>query len=244
MHENHRDRLRARFLSEGLDSFEPHEALELLLYYAIPRRDTNELAHMLIDHFGSIAGVFDAHVTELADIDGMGRNSAVLLCMLKPLWRLYRQNNSKHGSALDSSRAACEFAADLFAGRNNEAFYILCLDPGCRLIRPMLLQEGTVDEVSVHPRTVVEAAIRSNASLIIFVHNHPRGQSTPSAGDIAYTRRLSIALSSIGIGLLDHIIVSEEDAYSFAHEGRMPGLPGESDFQTFSFSSGASAYSI
>lgn len=221
LHENHRDRLRERFLSEGLDSFEPHQALELLLFFAIPRRDTNELAHRLIGHFGSLSQVLDAHPDELASVEGMGRNSAVLLAMMKPLWRMYRQDSSRHGLSMDSYRTACNYAVDLFAGRTNEAFYILCLDPNCRLIREVMLHEGTVNEVSVHPRTVVETAIRNNASQVIFAHNHPKGMLEPSANDVAYTRRLTVALSTIGISIIDHIIVSGEDTYSFAREGRM-----------------------
>jgi DNA repair protein RadC len=221
MHENHRDRLRERFLSEGLDSFEPHQALEMLLFYCVPRRDTNELAHRLISHFGSLAGVLDAHASELEEVEGMGRNSAVLLTMMKPLWRLYRQESSGHGRLMDSCSAACSYAVDLFSGRVNEAFYILCLDPGCRLIREVLLHEGTVSEVSVHPRTVVETAIRNNASQVIFLHNHPKGLLEPSSNDIAYTRRLTVALSAISIGIVDHIIVCGEDTYSFPREGRM-----------------------
>jgi DNA repair protein RadC len=221
MHENHRDRLRDRFLAEGLESFEPHQALELLLFYCIPRRDTNELAHRLIEHFGSIAGVFDAHSAELESIEGIGKNASVLLSLMKPLWRLYRQESSRNGLSMDNFRTASSYAVDLFAGRTNEAFYVLCLDPSCRLIRQVLLHEGTVNEVSVHPRTVVETVIRNNASQVILVHNHPKGLLEPSANDIAYTRRLTIALSTIGISIIDHIIVSGEETYSFAREGRM-----------------------
>lgn len=227
MHENHRERLRDRFIAEGLDSFEPHQALELLLFYAIPRRDTNELAHRLIAHFGSIAGVLDAHLAELEAVDGVGRNSAVLISMMKPLWRLYRQESACSGQNLDNYRTVCSYVVNLFVGRTNEAFYILCLDPGCRLIREVLLQEGTVNEVSVHPRTVVEMALRNNASQIILAHNHPKGLLEPSANDIAYTRRLTMALSAIGINVIDHIIVSGEDTLSFAHEGRMEKIFNE-----------------
>lgn len=221
MHENHRDRLRQRFLDEGLESFEPHQALELLLFYAIPRRDTNELSHRLIGHFGSFSQVLDAHPDDLSAFEGMGKNSAVLLSMMKPLWRMYRQDSSHHGLFIDNYRAASSYAVDLFAGRTNEAFYLLCLDPNCRLIREVMLHEGTVNEVSVHPRTVVETAIRNNASQVIFAHNHPKGMLEPSANDIAYTRRLTVALSTIGIHIIDHIIVSGEETYSFAREGRM-----------------------
>ncbi len=221
MHENHRGRLRERFLEEGLDSFEPHQALELLLFYAIPRRDTNGLAHRLMAHFGSLSQVLDAHPDDLAAFEGMGKSSAVLLAMMKPLWRMYRQDSSRHGLSMDNYCTASSYAVDLFAGRTNEAFYILCLDPNCRLIREVMLHEGTVNEVSVHPRTVVETALRSNASQVILAHNHPNGMLEPSANDIAYTRRLTVALSAIGIQIIDHIIVSGEETYSFAREGRM-----------------------
>jgi DNA repair protein RadC len=221
MHENHRERLRDRFLSEGLDGFEPHQALELLLFYALPRRDTNELAHSLIERFGSLSGVLDAHPAELEAVEGMGRASAVLLAMMKPLWRLYRQESARRGLLLDNHQSACAYAADLFAGRTNEAFYLLCLDPSSRLIHEALLQEGTVDEVSVHPREAVAAALRHNASQVILVHNHPKGALDPSAGDIAFTRSLAQAFSSIGIAVADHIVVAGEETYSFVCDGRM-----------------------
>lgn len=221
MHESHRDRLRERFLSEGLEAFDPHQALELLLFYAIPRHDTNELAHRLISRFGSVAGVLDADPAEIEQFEGLGRRSSILLAMMKPMWRLYRRESARIGPAMDNFKAACDFAADLFAGRTNEAFYVLCLDPGCRLIRAQLLCEGTVNEVSVHPRTVVETVLRSNASQIILMHNHPKGMLDPSPDDVAYTRRLTVACLSIGIDIVDHIIVSGEETYSFAREGRM-----------------------
>ena len=224
MHENHRDRLRERFLSEGLDSFQPHEALELLLFYAIPRRDTNELAHRLLQHFGSLDAVFDAHPQELEQVSGMGRNSAVMLAMMAPLWRMYRREGSRSGKPLDNHRAASDYLKDLFAGRTNEALYLLCLDPHCRLIKDVLLLEGTINEVAVHPRTVVEAALRCKATQVIVAHNHPKGKPEPSVHDIDFTRGIALALSTIGIPLIDHIIVSFDEIYSFAHAGRMAHL--------------------
>lgn len=227
MHENHRDRLRERFLSEGLDSFDSHQALELLLFYAVPRHDTNELAHRLIQQFGSVSSVLDADPAELEQFEGLGRRSAVLLAMMKPLWRLYRRESARIGPAMDNFKAASDFAADLFTGRTNEAFYVLCLDPGCKLIRAALLCEGTVNEVSVHPRTVMETVLRNNASQIILMHNHPNGMLDPSSDDVAYTRRLAVACLSIGIDIVDHIIVSGDETYSFAREGRMETIMRE-----------------
>lgn len=229
MHEQHRERLKTRFLSEGLEGFDPHQALELLLFYALPRHDTNPIAHRLIEHFGSFSAVLDADPAELQRMEGLGMSSAVLLAMMKPLWRLYRRDSSQHRVPLDNYRAAGAFCVDLFAGRTKEALYLLCLDPACRLIRDVLLHEGTVNEVAVHPRTVVETALRNNASQVILVHNHPLGQLEPSQNDLVFTRKISMALSVIGIRVADHIIVSGEEAYSFAHEGRMERINREVD---------------
>ena len=219
MHENHRHRLRERFLAEGLEGFEPHQALELLLYYAIPRQDTNALAHLLIERFGSLSAVLDAHPDDLMAVCGVGENAAVLLALMNPLWRLYRQESLAETEMLDNYQDACAYAVSLNAGRVNEAFYLLCLDPNCRLLRHQLIQEGTVDEVMVHPRTIVEAAIRSNASQVILVHNHPKGGLEPSLSDLNYTRRLAFSLQSIGVDVIDHIIVGSEQALSMANEG-------------------------
>lgn len=232
MHEQHRERLKARFLNEGLDAFDAHQALELLLFYAIPRRDTNPIAHRLIEHYGSLSAVLDADPSELQRIEGMGISSSVLLSMLKPLWRLYRQDSSRHRIPLDTYQTACSFCVDLFAGRIKEALYLLCLDPSCRLIRNILLHEGTISEVAVHPRTVVETALRNQASQVMLVHNHPLGQLEPSQSDILFTRKITMALSAIGIRTADHIIVCGENAYSFAHEGRMERIHHEVEIRS------------
>ncbi|MDD4797824.1 MAG: hypothetical protein PHO66_08660, partial [Eubacteriales bacterium] len=119
-HDDHRSRLRQRYENEGLDSFQPHEVLELLLFYAIPRRNTNELAHALMAHFGSLSRIFNAPMEDLMAVPGIGQNAAVFLSMLTKVWRLYRQDSSRTASALDTYQRAGEYAVDLFIGRARE----------------------------------------------------------------------------------------------------------------------------
>ncbi len=187
MHENHRARLRNRYRNEGLGSFEPHEILELLLFYALPRRDTNALAHTLIRHFGNLSGVLGASVEDLAAVPGMGEHSAILLNMMLPLQRAYLKDASRERKPLTNANIAIDYARNLFAGRRSEALFLLCLDSRCRLIRECLLLEGTVSEVSVHPRRIVECALQNNSVQVMLMHNHPEGDPQPSKSDLLYT---------------------------------------------------------
>lgn len=220
-HEEHRSRLRQRYEKEGLDGFQSHEVLELLLFYAIPRKNTNELAHALLSRFGSLARVFDAPVEELACVPGIGLSAAVLLNMMPKVWRLYRQDSSRTCMALDTYQKAGEYAADLFIGRSREELALLSLDASCRLIRDHMLYEGTVNEVTVHPRIIVETVLRDNGSQTILVHNHPGGSLKPSNADLLFTRRIALALAPIDVDVADHIIVCDDQFFSFAHTGQM-----------------------
>ena len=128
LHTNHRERLRDRFLKDGLDSFEPHNVLELLLFYAQPRGDMNPLAHRLIDTFGSLSGVLDAAIEDLCSIKGMGKNTAVFLKMIPQLCRYYLDDKYQNGFIIDSTQKAGEFLLPKFVGRTNEVVYLVCLD--------------------------------------------------------------------------------------------------------------------
>lgn len=227
IHEDHRKRMFQRFLRQGLDHFEPHQALEMLLYFAIPRQDTNPLAHRLIRHFGSLSAVLDARPEDLMKVNGVGQHTATLLSMMPQLWRLYRVDRIHSDLALDNAPAAGAFILDLFAGHTREMFYLLCLNNNCHLLQAARLHEGTVNETIVHPRLVVEAALRYNASQVIFAHNHPGGDPTPSDEDIKYTRRVAVALATIGIPVIDHIVVSDDQWYSFSREGKIEEINRE-----------------
>lgn len=223
MHKGHRGRLRERFLREGLDNFEDHQVLELLLFQAIPRIDTNPLAHRLLKHFGSLSAVLEADPKDLVSVEGIGRNAAVFLSMIRQSARRYfRDRVRQPRRMLNTSEAAAEYLVPLLAGCPEEMFYLVCLDSRLRVLYPALISEGTVKDALVHPRHVVEAAVRHRASSVILAHNHPAGSPHPSAHDHKLTRHLVQALGGINVQVVDHIIVAGEQIYSFSREGTLP----------------------
>ncbi|HOB20553.1 MAG TPA: DNA repair protein RadC, partial [Candidatus Atribacteria bacterium] len=190
MHEGHRDRVKNRFLNEGLDNFDNHQVLELLLFYAIPQKDTNPLAHELIDRYGSLSGVLEADPRELQKLKGVGKNTAVLLSMIPQLCRRYLNDRWGSRPQLSSTRLAGEYVVPLFSGRLSEVFYAICLDSQNRVTYPALVHEGTIDTAPVYPREIVQAALRHQATGIILAHNHPGGSLNPSSADIEATKRI------------------------------------------------------
>ena len=221
-HQGHRERLRQRFERDsGMDSFAPHEALELLLTYAIPRKDTNPIAHHLIDHFGSLHAVLEAPADELTAVPEIGQRAAQLITMLLPLFRLYENDRLKSRVTLDSHRLLRDYCGALYRGVTVEKFYLLSLDNRLKLIDARVIAEGTLDEVPVYPREVVAALLRLNAAGAVISHNHPGQTSAPSEADIRLTHRLQHVLSEIGITLHDHVIVGTDGTYSFAQAGRL-----------------------
>lgn len=225
LHKGHRGRLKMRFLKEGLDGFEDHQVLELLLFQTIPRLDTNPVAHSLIQRFGSLSAVLEADTKDLASVDGVGLNAAAFLSMIPQVTRRYFIDRIKHSrKPLTSSETASEYLVPLMAGRTEEVFYVICLDSRLRVLYPALISEGTVKDAFVHPRHVVEAAVRHKAASVLLAHNHPGGTVSPSNHDHSITRRLVQALGNIDIKVVDHVIVAGDQIYSFAREGTLPAF--------------------
>lgn len=223
LHAGHRDRLRTRFREEGLDSFEAHQILELLLFHVIPRGDTNPIAHRLMKRFGSLSAVLEADPNDVASVEGMGEKAALFLSMIPQVTRRYFHDRVlRDRPKLNSSETVAEYLIPLMAGRPEEVFYVLCLDTQCRVVYPALISEGTVKEAAVYPRHVVEAAIRHRAASVILAHNHPAGTIKPSQQDHQLTKLLVQALGPLDIKVLDHIIVAGDQAFSFARENILP----------------------
>ncbi len=221
-HGGHRERVRKRFREEGLEHFEDHQVLELLLFYVIPRGDTNDIAHELLKQFGSLSAVLNAPIGELVRVPGIGEQAALFLTLMPQLVRRYQKDLSLRESRapiLNSVEAVSAYVQSLMLGRPEEAFYVLCLDVRCRLLKAVLISEGTSRETAVYPSKVAEAALRHRASSVIFVHNHPAGSLSPSSQDRQLTRRLVQALGPLSIRVLDHLIVAGEGVYSFAEQG-------------------------
>ncbi len=220
LHAGHRSRLRTRFVAEGLDGFEDHQVLELLLFYAIPRRDTNEIAHLLLTRYGSLSAVLEADPADLAATPGIGEAAASLLALVPAMTRRYAMDRARQDrTVLDSTERAAAFAVPLMAGRTEEVFYVVCLDSRLRVLVPALVSEGMLDHARVEPRRAVEAALRHKAHSVILAHNHPNGKAKPSTADHAATRALCAAFDPIGIAVRDHLVIAGEEWYSFTRAG-------------------------
>lgn len=218
LHDGHRQRLIQRFLEEDLDNFEPHNVLELLLFYAIPRKDTNELAHVLMDTFGSLKGVFDAPYEELIKVTGIGPNTAALLKLVPSLTRTYYSSDARR-IILDTSEKSGEYFLPYYIGQTEEVVRLACLDAGGKVISNQILHRGSANAAEVNMRKIVNIALRNNAMGVILAHNHPGGLPLPSEEDVATTKSIREALIPMGILLMDHIIVAGQDYVSMARSG-------------------------
>lgn len=207
MAEKRRQRMRNRFYKEGIDSFEPHEALEMILYFAIPRHDTNPIAHRLIDHFGSFHAVLEADREDLISF-GLTENTAALLNMFPSFLNYYTKSRSEGTPFLSDTTAMGNFAVSKIGTRTNEAFGVICLTTQRKYINFEIVAEGTVNSTSVPPRKVAECALRNKAAQVVLVHNHPGGSLAPSAEDRALTNKLTAMLKAMDIEVPDHIIVA------------------------------------
>ncbi|MDL2252798.1 DNA repair protein RadC [Ruminococcaceae bacterium OttesenSCG-928-I18] len=229
VHDGHRDRLRARFLKEGIQGFEEHTALELLLFYARPRCDTNEIAHALIRKFGNFSAVLDAPMEELTTVDGVGENTATLLKLIPELGAYYLESRGEAGDILNTTEKAGTFFLPKFFGKGNEEVYLACLDDKRKLLRSTCIsKQGIVNAVSISTRKIVAEAVRSNATGAILAHNHPGGLALPSANDKLVTKQVFQALRYVSVSLLDHIIVADGDFVSMADSGFFESLGRDS----------------
>ena len=219
IHDGHREKMRKRFLKGGAEPFADHEILELLLYYAIPRRDTNPIAHALMERYGSLTAVLNAPVEDLKKVEGIGENAAVLLHLVGPLAQKASLEEAERETAINSSHRAGEYLLTVFAGKKRETIYQLCLDQKGKLLACKNLGEGGVAAAALDIRRVVENAILTSASAVILSHNHPSGIALPSSEDYALTDRVKAALATIGVALTDHIIIADGDYVSMADSG-------------------------
>lgn len=208
MHENHRDRVKKRFMTEGLDRFEPHNVLELLLFYSIPQKDTNELAHSLIDRFGSLSGVFDASPEDLMSVKGIKEHTTTLIKMIPALARRYYIEKNQSGEALSNMDKIGRYLVNYYIGINIETVVLLLLDNKFNVIDIVKIHEGSVNSSAVTMRKLVETALFKRASMAVLAHNHPSGMPIPSSDDMFTTREVKRAFDLVEINLLGHIIVA------------------------------------
>lgn len=219
IHSGHRKRLKEQFRTEGLDNFTEVQALELLLFPIIPRRDTNPIAHALLNQFGSFAQVLEAPVEELQKVDGIGEAAAVYLHMILDAGRYYQVSRSRHTKILTSLDKCGEYLVSFFYGQRVENIYLLCLDAKCMVLGCKKVGEGSVNSAGLSIRKIVEMALAANASAVVLAHNHPSGLAIPSDEDILTTRKVAAALSAVDVQLVDHIVVADNDYVSMVQSG-------------------------
>jgi len=219
IHDGHREKMRQRFLKSGLESFADHEALELLLYYAIPRKDTNPIAHALMERYGSLSAVLTAPVEDLKNVAGIGESAAVLLKMAPQIAKKARIADAEKEIILNTVSRVGAYLLERYDGEKHEVLYQLCLDRKGRLLVCKCLNEGGISSAEMDVRRLMENAILTQASGVILAHNHPSGIALPSAEDIAATSRAKEALKTIDVELVDHIIVADGDFVSMQRSG-------------------------
>ena len=217
-HDGHRQRLKTEFLARP-DSFPDHKLLELLLFYANPRSDTNPLAHELMDHFGSLAGILDATPEELQKVKGVGEHAAVLFKAVKEFSGRYLTVRTQVDDIARNSRDYYALLRPYFFGARNEMLCLLCLDGKHKVLGIRRLGEGNVNAVNVTTRLIAEAALSLNASAVVLAHNHVSGIAFPSDEDIATTSSLAPILSTLGVALVDHLIFVDDDMVSLRDSG-------------------------
>ena len=224
IHRDHRSRMKARFAAQGLDGLNDHEALELLLYFAVPRVDTNPIAHRLLDTFGSLHGVIDASPDALKQVQGIGENAATLIVLLREMMRRYaidKTENDLKGASMTTTEKIGRYLSPYFVGVNEERFVALATDMKGKVLGVEELSRGTARATDVNIRKLAELAIRYQAASVILAHNHPGGLALPSHDDMQTTRRIRETLAGLNIGVRDHIIIAGDDFISMRDSGMM-----------------------
>lgn len=216
MHDGHRQRMRQRYLRGGLEGFDDLAILEFLLQFAIPRRDTNPIAHALLDRYGSLAAVLEAPPADLQTVEGIGESAAVLLTLLPAVARRHMMQRADFGDVLDTTAKCGAYLAPRFFGERDEVVWVLCLDAKLTVADCRMLARGGFNTVALSPRKLAEIALRCNAASVILAHNHPGGLAIPSREDKQTTDHLRRALAALGIELADHIIVAGGEFVSMA----------------------------
>ena len=219
MHEGHRARLREKYIKGGLSALSQHEIAELMLFYAMPRKNTNETAHALIDEFGSLSNVLDADIKDLMNIKGIGEQTAVFLKLIKELSGYCQKDKWKERPVLRSTAEAGAYILDMIGDLPYECFFVLSLDMGDKVISFTKLEEGTSACANVDIRKILECAVRLHASKVVLAHNHPSGRLLPSNSDIELTRTVQSSFEPFGISVLDHIIAGGAGFLSLAEKG-------------------------
>ena len=211
----HRERLRKRYLESGIESLQDYEKLELLLTYAISRKDVKPIGKELLDGFENIRAILDADLKDIKKVDGIGEKSAVLIKLVRDLCTVYLHEKVVGKDVFTSPEKVYDFCRLKLGSNKNEYFMVLFVSSKNELIHNETLSVGTIDNVPIYPRTIIKLALEKNASGVILVHNHPSGNTSPSDSDKKITKDLVRISNKLDIRVLDHVIVSKDSYFSF-----------------------------
>lgn len=228
LHEGHRKRLIKKYFENGIECFEDHEILEMFLFSAFKRSNTNPIGHALMNRFGSLENVVNANYDELIDVDGMGETAAALLCFFRDFSRIY-DKRVVAGQKMDSAKLLCDYCRALFRGKHTEEVWILFLNQELKLVNEALISTGDIGKVNLDMKRMLEKIIQMKCNVVVLAHNHPMSSELPSKADIATTRRVYNLLNDIGVKLVDHIIVSDSGETSLRGSGHLFDLWHEED---------------
>jgi len=221
-YKRHRQRLKSKFSESGLNLFHDYEALELLLSYAISRKDVKPLAKALLEKFGGLKGLLDADTDEIENVEGIGAHTAILIKLVKDLGTLYLEKKVKDNPQITSTKDLLNYCKASMGGLRDERFSVIYLNAQNRIIKIEAIQEGIVNQAVVYPRKVLEKALKHKASAIILVHNHPSGNVKPSEADIKLTKAIQETAKVLEILVHDHIVIGENNFFSFREKGMLP----------------------
>ena len=219
-HKGHRARMKQQFLENGLDGFNDHQVLEMLLFYAIAQKDTNELAHRLIDRFGGLSNVLDAEPRDLCDVNGISEHTATFLTFCRSLLNRYYKEKVKGTKRFTSFAAIGEYLQSLYVNERHEKVTMLCLDNSGKLLTCRVINEGTLTSVELDTRRIVQTALQHGATAAVLAHNHPVGIALPSEEDVAATKQLLYALKMVDVKLIDHMVFAQGDYTSMRQSAK------------------------
>ncbi len=225
----HRERLRERFMTSGLEGFQDYEVIELLLTLGTPRKDCKDEAKELLRRFKTLQAVFEASPRELCEIKGVGPKNIFGIRLIRAVADRYLQKKLVKKDAISNAKDLFDYLYYNMKDKRRECFKVLFLDARNRVISAKTLFEGTLTASSVYPREVVQAALEHNAAALIFAHNHPSGDPSPSAEDVSITRQLVFACRVMGITVHEHLVIGDNNYFSFADRGYIADMNREFD---------------
>lgn len=230
VHAGHRNRMKKKFKATGGEGMPDHEIMELLLYYSIPRSNTNDVAHDLLDRFDSIEGIINAKPEHSMQVEGIGENSALLLALVGEVLRRVARGSIKKQKKYNSIQDMADYLQRMFVGMSQECVYLMMFDNGMRLIDTVELARGEVNHVLLDPHRLMKEALLHNASSVLIAHNHPDGEPLPSDADIKCTDSVRYLLSTTNITLIDHLVFSGRSYTSMLHSQEYESVDVVGDF--------------